>query len=294
MRNRDFEFDLDFMKLQNTNYLQYTSFKLTVIVGFLGCGKTTFIKNICQEFGTQKVAILQNEFSKEMGIEMPQLIKTGADVFELPNGCLCCSTKDGLVVAIEKILEHSTKFDWLLVEAAGTADPIELTGSFWLDYALESPLVLDGVLAITDASILKSIANFKSESHDPNAPAELIHIAATQLSVADVVIINKCDMYPVTTKDMEQLIALNPSAQTIQTNYCKVDIDMVLNLKMFATSRILTLEAERGGGFSHEHEFKSHFIKSRGVYSLTDVNAAISHLLWELPAPIYRFVFPLC
>ncbi|GFE52858.1 cobalamin synthesis protein protein, putative [Babesia ovis] len=128
---------------------------VTLVTGFLGSGKTTFIQKLLKEEHGLRIAVLQNEFSPEMGIEKPILSAGGASVFELPNGCLCCSLKDGIVDAVESILQYRCDFDWLVVEAAGNVDPLELASNFWMDP--ESPLVLDGVLSVTCPSVIKVV-----------------------------------------------------------------------------------------------------------------------------------------
>lgn len=327
---------------------------VTLVTGFLGSGKTTFIHRLLKERHGMRIAVLQNEFSSEMGIEKPVLSAGGASVFELPNGCLCCSLRNGIVEAVESILQFKHKFDWLVVEAAGNVDPLELVSNFWVDP--ESQLVLDGVLTVTCPTVLCSIFSelskdreiilcsdgegIKQEDATNNANRGMNHNAvsqrfkllgndtvdgkdmhelmAKQLSVADVIIINKIDrrdifnavqnnttivpsaepddkhadgsdtVVPEKIKDL--LKSINPNARLIAASFCNVNLDVVMNLQMFNASRILTFTSDdKAGHHHHEDSTKSHvFVKTSGQYSLAYVNDFISTLLWESGMSIYR------
>ncbi|GBE59492.1 cobalamin synthesis protein, putative [Babesia ovata] len=342
---------------------------VTLVTGFLGSGKTTFIQRLLKERHGMRIAVLQNEFSPEMGIEKPVLSAGGASVFELPNGCLCCSMKDGIVEAVESILQYRSDLDWLVVEAAGNVDPLELASNFWLDP--ESPLLLDGVLSVTCPAVMQAVlsgANSEANSTTNNRKNEgdniggpklleectalpkrdangvrvptppsgdqrfkllgnetldgknMLELMRKQLSVADVIIVNKIDELErhsgngdqsgaeASSAQMENdgpgsntpffaafnsmLQEMNPTAKVLQTTFCNVDFKSVMNLQMFAASRIMTFLSE--GHHEHHHDHKQNhsspnvFVKSQGVYSLDYINSFVSHLLWESGATVYR------
>ncbi|CDR96443.1 CobW/P47K domain containing protein, putative [Babesia bigemina] len=342
---------------------------VTLVTGFLGSGKTTFIQRLLKERHGMRIAVLQNEFSPEMGIEKPVLSAGGASVFELPNGCLCCSMKDGIVEAVESILQFRCDFDWLVVEAAGNVDPLELASNFWLDP--ESPLLLDGVLSVTCPAVIQAVLsgannnaapspnNRKIKDGDIEAPKlleectaapirgtddagaptrpsgdrrfkllgnetlddkNMLNLMRKQLSVADVIIINKIDELDCHFGDGHQsgaeasaaqmqnggsgsissvfadftsmLKDMNPTAKVLKTSFCNVDFESVMNLQMFAASRIMTFLSEGHHDHHHprngDHSSSNVFIKSQGVYSLDYVNTFVSHLLWESGATVYR------
>lgn len=331
---------------------------VTIVTGFLGSGKTTFIQRLLKERHGMRIAVLQNEFSSTMGIEKPILSAGGASVFELPNGCLCCSLKDGIVEAVESILKFKHKFEWLVVEAAGNVDPLELTSSFWVDP--ESPLVLDGVLSITCPAVLLDILYTGSQKKDPSTtssstvPEECVaekkantlpatnnpsgsrrfrflgkdtmegqnmrELMIKQLSVADVIIVNKMDQKeyvaehlgplldtsspstseactddndPYLYPNIKAIISLiNPSAMVLKSSFCNVDLDAVMNLKMFSASRILSFRhTEKCNHRHHKKHDKgesSVFVKTQGTYSLSQLNELVSKILWESDATIYR------
>ncbi|GIX62199.1 cobalamin synthesis protein [Babesia caballi] len=342
------------------------------------CLPTTFIQRLLREPHGMRIAVLQNEYSSEMGIEKPILSAGGAPVYELPNGCLCCSIKDGIIDAVETILQHRDDIEWLVVEAAGSADPVELVSEFWLDD--NSRLVLDGVLSITSPSVLRVVTDddgeielpqangVASENYDTRTPIRFDEDSPTlsngtalasmstsraslyqrfkllgrdtldginirdlmckQLSVADVIIINKIDQegpelgfatlesgavgaaseaengsagtFPIFDGLKAMLKDVNPSAKVLTANFCNVQWEDVMNLKMFDTSRIMKYLPETGhdddgsNEHSHNHDSSHHssltnvFVKSKGAYSLKYINDYVSHLLWLSGTPVYR------
>jgi G3E family GTPase len=113
-----------------------------VIAGFLGSGKTTFVESVLKApFLAKQVAVIQNEFSAEMGVES-SLMKDGdgndiEDFYEMPNGCICCAAKDDLIQTLDSLLEKTKrKIEYILVETNGLADPCQVVQSFWLDEQL--------------------------------------------------------------------------------------------------------------------------------------------------------------
>jgi len=130
---------------------------VTIVTGFLGAGKTTLLNYVLSAEHGKRIAVIENEFGNEKGIErlIARDLEEGEadlkDMFvELSNGCICCSVRDDLVVTLEALLERSDKFDYIMIETTGVADPGPLVGVFWLDQELESRLYLDGVITVVD------------------------------------------------------------------------------------------------------------------------------------------------
>ncbi|GBG27313.1 COBW domain-containing protein 1 [Hondaea fermentalgiana] len=213
---------------------------VTILTGLLGAGKTTLLRGLLNGDHGRRLAVIENEFGDEKGIE--RLIardQEGASVdledlfVELSNGCVCCAVKDDLVTTLEGLLERSNKFDQIVVETTGVADPGPLAGIFWLDEALESRIFLDGIVAVADAK------NLHRHVDDPRkqAGSGVVNEAVKQLGYADRIVLNKTDLV-----DEEGLEAarsrvkeINALAQVHETSYSKVDPEFVLDVRGYTT-----------------------------------------------------------
>jgi G3E family GTPase len=222
---------------------------VTILTGHLGAGKTTLLnKMLRNEFGL-RIAVIENEFGNEIGIERllaNTTLKDGGDTvsniklgevmkasdlfIELSNGCVCCSVKDTLVNTLETLLEKNrNRFDHIVIETTGLADPGPLAGIFWLDDELESDLVLDGVVTVVD------LANIQKRLDDANA-----NEAKLQLAYADRILLNKRDL--ISEENFEHILTrirmLNPLATVAATSFANIDLEFCLNIQAFDSSRL--------------------------------------------------------
>ncbi|KAK4165896.1 CobW/HypB/UreG, nucleotide-binding domain-containing protein [Cladorrhinum sp. PSN259] len=175
---------------------------ITIVTGYLGAGKTTLLNYILTAKHGKKVAVIMNEFGDSLDIEKSLTInKDGESVEEwldVGNGCICCSVKDTGVAAIESLMDKKGKFDYILLETTGLADPGNLAPLFWVDDGLASTIYLDGIVTLVDAkNILRSLDDpaGKVEGHeesDDHGP--VMTTAHVQISHADVIVINKSDL----------------------------------------------------------------------------------------------------
>ncbi|XKL64572.1 hypothetical protein PGB90_004658 [Kerria lacca] len=128
---------------------------VTIITGYLGAGKTTLLNYILKEQHNKRVAVILNEFGEGSALEKSIAVSKDGDLFEewleLRNGCLCCSMKDNGVKAIESLMKRKGKFDYILLETTGLADPGPIANMFWIDKELESDVYLDGIVTIVDS-----------------------------------------------------------------------------------------------------------------------------------------------
>ncbi|KAF2271471.1 cobW-domain-containing protein [Westerdykella ornata] len=181
---------------------------ITIVTGYLGAGKTTLLNYILTEQHGKKIAVILNEFGDSIDIEK-QLVVSDANSTEakpipfvpLANGCICCSVKDVGVAAIENLMEQRGKFDYILLETTGLADPGNIAPLFWLDDGLGSSIFLDGIVTLVDAkNVLKSLD--EGYGDDPKLEEErghdehglLLTTAHLQISHADVILVNKSDL----------------------------------------------------------------------------------------------------
>ncbi|OWZ12914.1 Cobalamin synthesis protein [Phytophthora megakarya] len=227
---------------------------VTILSGFLGAGKTTLLKFILSADHGKRIAVIENEFGEEVGVES-LVAKDGAgDVmdgfYELSNGCVCCSVRDDLVNTLEKLLERRDRFDYILVETTGMADPGKVASIFWVDDELEGRIFLDGIVTLVDAPRL----DFHL-SH-PDTQRE----AAAQLAYADRILLNKGDLVSDTEQRREiekKTTQINGMASIRWTERSRVDLDDILNIKSFTTSRAEQVEKELRTlheGEEHVHE----------------------------------------
>eukprot|EP00930_Biecheleria_cincta_P009068 TRINITY_DN110708_c0_g1_i1.p1 TRINITY_DN110708_c0_g1~~TRINITY_DN110708_c0_g1_i1.p1 ORF type:complete len:462 (+),score=99.57 TRINITY_DN110708_c0_g1_i1:42-1388(+) len=234
---------------------------LTVLTGALGAGKTTLLRYILEKPHGYRIAVIQNEFSEEMGMEAPLFTdskgETIQDVYELPNGCLCCSGKDNMVGMLDVLLEQRDRFDYVLVEATGVADPEAICEVFWVDEGLGSRVYLDGVVTLVDSkNALSSLGKEAGSADGLGLEAE----ATKQVACADVLILNKTDL----TSEAERkrvcavLEAMNPVAKLLHSSFAAVPLADILSLKAFDRHRLAASVASLGGGHDSESHGYSH------------------------------------
>lgn len=159
---------------------------VTVLTGYLGAGKTTLLNRILTEPHGKKFAVIVNEFG-EIGIDNDLVVGADEEVFEMNNGCICCTVRGDLIRIIEGLMKRKGKFDAIIVETTGLADPAPVAQTFFVDEDVSSKARLDAVVTVVDARWLKE------QLHD--APE-----AKNQIAFADVIIINKTDL--VTAKSL--------------------------------------------------------------------------------------------
>jgi len=192
---------------------------VTVLTGFLGAGKTTLLNRILTADHGRRVAVIVNEFG-EVGIDHHLLISSDQEVVEMSNGCICCTVRGDLLRSLFGLLEHRDKFDTLMIETTGVADPAPVVQSFFIDERIKSQYQLNGVVTVVDAKHI-----FQQLSNSPEAKE--------QIAFADMVLLNKTDLInPEDLPELEfRLRNLNGAARICQTRNSDVDIGTVLDLR---------------------------------------------------------------
>jgi G3E family GTPase len=216
---------------------------VTVLTGYLGAGKTTLLNRILTEQHGKKYAVIVNEFG-EIGIDNDLVVGADEEVFEMNNGCICCTVRGDLIRIIEGLMKRKGKFDAIIVETTGLADPAPVAQTFFVDEDVSQRARLDAVVTVADAKWLSERLK--------DAPE-----AKNQIAFADVILLNKTDLVDETgLADVEARIrAINPSAIIHRTVNCNIPVAEVLDRKAFDLDRIMEVEPEfLEEGHHHHHD----------------------------------------
>ncbi|MBU0738003.1 MAG: GTP-binding protein [Alphaproteobacteria bacterium] len=200
---------------------------VTVLTGYLGAGKTTLLNRILSENHGKKYAVIVNEFG-EIGIDNDLIVESDEEIYEMNNGCVCCTVRGDLIRVVEGLMRRPGRFDGIIVETTGLADPVPVAQTFFMDDDVRSKTELDAVVALVDAKHLPLRLKDSREAED-------------QIAFADVVVINKSDL--VTHDELHQIEhivrAINPSARIYSTTRSGVDLAKVLDQGAFNLERAL-------------------------------------------------------
>jgi G3E family GTPase len=221
---------------------------VTVLTGYLGAGKTTLLNRILSEPHGRKFAVIVNEFG-EIGIDNDLVVNADEEIFEMNNGCICCTVRGDLVRIIDGLMRRKGKFDAIIVETTGLADPAPVAQTFFMDEAVGAKTKLDAVVTVADAKWLTERLK--------DAPE-----AKNQIAFADVILVNKTDL--VTPDELSELEArirgLNPYAKLHRTQRSAIALDEVLGRNAFDLDRILDIEPAflTADDHGHDHDHDHH------------------------------------
>ena len=261
-----------------------TRVPVTVVTGFLGSGKTTLVNYILSENHGKRIAVIENEFG-EIGIDDALVIDAEEEIFEMNNGCICCTVRGDLIRILGTLMKRRDKFDYILVETTGLADPAPVAQTFFVDEEIRAQLRLDAIVTVVDA---KHLALHLFEEKEEGIENE----AVEQLAFADRVLINKIDL--VSEQELiqveNQVRSINAGASLVRTQMSKVDLDWVLNAGAFDLSRILEVDPEFLGDSEHQHDqsVTSVGIEVEGPVNLEKINDWLGWLLMEKGVDIFR------
>jgi len=233
---------------------------VTVLTGYLGAGKTTLLNHILTYEHGKKVAVIVNEFG-EIGIDNQLVVSTDEEIFEMNNGCICCTVRGDLIRIITKLMRR--QFDHLLIETTGLADPAPVIQTFFSDDDVKQKTHLDAVVTVVDT---KHIAmHWDSEE------------AQEQIAFADVILLNKVDL--VTSEELEELEAkirgMNAIAKIYRTQDSQVEMSAILDVGAFNLSRALEIDpdflAKEAAHDRHHHHDRHNHEHDQTVISIAIV-----------------------
>jgi G3E family GTPase len=210
---------------------------VTVLTGYLGAGKTTLLNRILTEDHGKKYAVIINEFG-EIGIDNDLVVGADEEVFEMSNGCVCCTVRGDLIRVLSGLMKRQVqkggrKFDAIIVETTGLADPAPVAQTFFVDEDVRAKTQLDSVTTVVDAKHLPLRLKDSRE-------------AAEQIAFADQIILNKTDL--VSEAELREVEAgireLNPLAPIHRTQRSQVPLSAILGRRSFDLARVTELEPE--------------------------------------------------
>jgi G3E family GTPase len=200
---------------------------VTVLTGYLGAGKTTLLNRILSEPHGKKFAVIVNEFGEE-GIDNHLVVNAEEEIFEMNNGCICCTVRGDLIRILGGLLKRAQGFDGILVETTGLADPAPVAQTFFVDEEIAKAVALDSIVTVVDARHLPLRLKDSKEAEE-------------QIAFADIILLNKTDLVtPDEVKLIERAIRkINAFARIIPTTRCAVPLDQILAQGTFDLQQIL-------------------------------------------------------
>jgi G3E family GTPase len=203
---------------------------VTVLTGFLGAGKTTLLNRILSENHGKKLAVIENEFG-EVGVDHQLVVQSEEELFEMNNGCICCSVRGDLIRILGRLLKRKDRLDGILIETTGLANPAPVAQTFFTDEEMKASFRLDAIVTVVDAKHVLQHLDADDES-------------MKQIAFADVILLNKTDLVPNLDVDAleTRIKRINSVAKVYRTKNCEIPLERVLNVGGFNLGRASELD----------------------------------------------------
>jgi len=266
---------------------------VTVLTGFLGSGKTTLLNHILTGDHGMRFAIIENEFG-EVGIDEkiinPQVKeKIDEEIIEVMNGCICCTVRGDLVETLKKLAKKVAKFDGVIIETTGLADPAPVAQTFFVDEDIRKLYQLDSIIAVCDAKHLVLRL-------DDKKPEGVENEAVEQIAFADRVLLNKIDLVPdeaELVKIEARIKEINAEVPITRCQNSNVDWKSIIGIGAFDIDRVLNFEPEFLTDLDAEHQHdatvSSVSVKFEGELMVNGLSDWISDLIKEKGADLFRY-----
>ncbi|MBD2181003.1 GTP-binding protein [Planktothrix sp. FACHB-1355] len=254
-----------------------SSIPVTILTGYLGAGKTTLLNRVLTYQHGKRVAVIVNEFG-EVGIDSQLVINADEEILEMNNGCICCTVRGDLIRIFSDLMLKREKFDHLVIETTGLADPAPVIGSFFVDDVMRNHTQLDAVVTVVDA--LHIWSHWDADE------------AQEQIAFADVILLNKTDLVSLEQlEELEQRIrSMTPFAKIYRTQNCDIDMDAVLGIKAFDLKQVLSIDPEFLKDDTHEHDESVYSVSivEQGIVSGDRFNRWLNQLVQVKGTDIFR------
>ncbi len=205
---------------------------VTIVTGFLGSGKTTLLNHILSKNHGKRIAIIENEFG-EIGIDNELIIGADEEIFEMSNGCICCTVRGDLIRVLGNLMNRRDKFDYIMIETTGLAEPSPMAQTFFVDDDTKDSFMLDGIVTVVDAKHVWQHIDTSKECQE-------------QIAFADVILLNKTDLVP--PEELEKLEvkikAMNAMVKIHRTRNSEIDVAKVLNVRAFDLENKLEIKPD--------------------------------------------------
>ncbi|WP_208438152.1 CobW family GTP-binding protein [Bartonella taylorii] len=200
---------------------------VTVLTGYLGSGKTTLLNRILSENHGKRYAVIVNEFG-EIGIDNDLIVESDEEIYEMNNGCICCTVRGDLIRILESLMQRSHRFDAIILETTGLADPIPVAQTFFMDDTVHEKTALDSVIAVVDAKHFPLQLKKSREAED-------------QIAFSDIILLNKIDLVSAEERAHAQslILAINPRATLYTTERANIPLNELLDRGAFDLQRTL-------------------------------------------------------
>lgn len=221
---------------------------VTVLTGFLGSGKTTLLNRILTENHGLRIAVIENEFG-EVGVDDALVLDAEEEIFEMNNGCICCTVRGDLIRILGALMRRREKFDHILIETTGLADPAPVAQTFFMDDEIAAGLRLDAIVTLVDsAHVLQHLNEVKPEGVENEA--------VEQIAFADRIVLNKTDLVDeVTLAEVTSRIrAINAPVEIIRSTHAEVDLGRILDVGAFDLERVLQDDPQFLTETEHQHD----------------------------------------